>query len=57
MIALSPVDSVKKEPVKIDMQKLREASDRAVSKANELTKEELYKLLNTKCIVRKRTTN
>lgn len=56
MIVLSPADTIKKEPVKIDMQKLRKASDRAASKAHEVTKEELCKLLNNRCIVRKRTT-
>ena len=52
MIALSPVDTVKKELVKIDMQKLREASDRASLKAYEATKEEFHKLLNNRCVVR-----
>lgn len=56
IIALSPVDTVKKESIEINTQKLREASDRAASKAYEVTKEELHKLLNTKCVVQKRTT-
>lgn len=56
MIVLSPVDTVKKEPIKLDMQKIKEASDRAASKAYEVTKEEYRKLLNTKYVVRLRTT-
>lgn len=56
MIALSLPDTVKKEPVRIDMQKLQEASDRAARKTYEATKEELHKLLNNKCVVHKRTT-
>ena len=57
MITLSPVDSVKREPVIIDMQKLREASDKAAKRTYKVTKEELSKLLNNRCVVRNRTTN
>lgn len=56
MISLSPADTVKKEPVRVDMQKLHEASDRASRKAYEVTKEELYKLLNKSSVVHKWTT-
>lgn len=55
MIVLSPVDTVKKEPIKLDMQKFKEASDRAMKRAFEITKDD-FKLLNIKCIVPKRTT-
>lgn len=48
MIVLSPADTIKKEPVKIDMQKLRKASDRAASKAYELTKNNLEKMRRLK---------
>lgn len=57
IITLSPVDSIKKEPAKIDMQKLREASDKAAKRAYKVTKEELDKLLYNRCVVRLRTTN